>query len=157
MIRVATSSGFTSARISPATMPLATVWVIRPRHCSSTFVTRARNEIAALIRARQWRSSFLGRVKALVGGQRDLNVLVARLRREARAEGIPERQVKETLRLARAAHRTATAAAHYEDLRAVLASWRYLHRWIAVALVLLVGLHVAYSLTYGALFDGGGG
>ena len=121
------------------------------------FATRARNEIGALIRSRQWRSSFLGRVKALLGGQRDINALVVRLRREARAEGIPEPQMRETLRLARAAHRTATAAAHYEDLRAVLASWRYLHRWIAVALVLLIGLHVAYSLTYGALFSGGGG
>ena len=47
-------------------------------------------------------------------------------------------------------------AAHYEDLRAVLNSWRYLHRWVAALMVLLVALHIIYSLFYGAFwFDGG--
>jgi hypothetical protein len=95
-------------------------------------------------------------VRALVGGQRDLRALIARLRHEGRSQAVPEDKLRETLRLARAAHRTATAAAHYEDLRALLSSWRYLHRWIAVALVLLIALHVVYALTYGALFQGGG-
>jgi len=60
------------------------------------------------------------------------------------------------LSLARRAHRTALMAAHFEDLRAILGTWRYLHRWIAAALVVLVGIHIVHALLYGALFLDGG-
>jgi cytochrome b561 len=56
--------------------------------------------------------------------------------------------------LARQAHRTALAAAHYEDLRALLATWRYVHRWVALLMVLLVALHVVVALRFASL--GGG-
>jgi hypothetical protein len=53
------------------------------------------------------------------------------------------------LALARRAHRTATAAAHLEELRVVLATWRYLHRWVAALMVLLLVFHVVYALQHG--------
>jgi cytochrome b561 len=59
--------------------------------------------------------------------------------------------------LARRAHRAATAAAHYEELRTLLTSWRYLHRWIALLMVLLVALHVATALRYSRALGLGGG
>jgi len=34
-------------------------------------------------------------------------------------------------------------------VRALLNGWRYLHRWVAALMVLLVVLHVIYALTYG--------
>ena len=40
-------------------------------------------------------------------------------------------------------------AAHYEDLRALLNSWRYGHRWVAALMVVLVVFHIVYALTYG--------
>jgi HAE1 family hydrophobic/amphiphilic exporter-1 len=43
-------------------------------------------------------------------------------------------------------------AAHYEDLRALMASWRYLHRWVALAMVLLLVAHVVTALRVGGLF-----
>ena len=61
-----------------------------------------------------------GRVLALVGVQRDLRRVLARLTREGEGEGVPAEQVRETVRLAKRAHRTALMAAHYEDVRAVL-------------------------------------
>ncbi len=121
------------------------------------FRERARDAIAALVEEKQWRASLPGRALALLGVQRDLNRVLRELAREGRREGVAEHDVRETIQLARRAHRTALMAAHYEDLRAVLSSWRYLHRWVAALLVLLVILHVAYSLAYGAFFDGGVG
>jgi len=46
-------------------------------------------------------------------------------------------------------------AAHYEDLRAVLNSWRYLHRWVALLMVLLVVAHVFTALRYASILPGG--
>lgn len=118
------------------------------------FRERAHGEVAALADLKQWRASFLGRVLSLLGARRDLSRVLARIAREGRDEGVPEERVKETLELARSAHRAAIMAAHYEDLRAVLNTWRYLHRWVAALLVLLVLVHVAYALAYGS-FAGG--
>jgi hypothetical protein len=50
--------------------------------------------------------------------------------------------------LARRAHRAGWMAAHYEDLRALLSSWRYLHRWVALLMVLLLTWHVITALRY---------
>jgi thioredoxin reductase len=122
------------------------------------FREHARMEIHALIEARQWRASFFGRVVALFRGQQDLSEALRRLEGEGRGEGVPDEQVAATLDLARRAHKTALMAAHYEDLRAILGTWRYLHRWVALLMVLLVVLHIVHAFLYGALFlDGGGG
>jgi quinol-cytochrome oxidoreductase complex cytochrome b subunit len=37
-----------------------------------------------------------------------------------------------------------------------MAGWRWVHRWGAVLLLVLVALHVAYALAYGAHLFGGG-
>jgi thioredoxin reductase/Pyruvate/2-oxoacid:ferredoxin oxidoreductase delta subunit len=118
------------------------------------FVERVRGAIDEEVDARRWRGTFLGRVAAVVGGRRTFARLAGRLAAEGQAQGIPSERVAAILALAREAHAMSTAAAHYEELRAVLSSWRYLHRWIAVLLVLLLALHVAYALSYGALFPG---
>jgi len=114
------------------------------------FVERVQNEVHRLIEARQWKSSFLGRVAALVSGQRDLRRALAALEREGRSQGVSGERLRETLTLARSAHRAALMAAHYEDLRAVLGTWRYLHRWVAALMILLIVLHVVFALAYGS-------
>jgi len=120
------------------------------------FREHAHAEIDALIEARQWKASFVGRVMALFKGQRDLHDVIRRLEEEGRGEEVPPEQLRETLDLARRAHETSLMAAHYEDLRAILGTWRYLHRWIALLMVLLVALHIVHAFLYGALFLGGG-
>ena len=127
-------------------------WVDEQRE----FGELARERVRAHIEARQWRGSFLGRVLALLGVQRDLRLVLKELQHEGRERGIREDHIEQTIRLARRGHRTALMVAHYEDLRAVLSTWRYLHRWVAAMLVLLVVIHIVHSLNYGALlFDGG--
>lgn len=110
----------------------------------------ARREVLELVRTSQWSRSFLGRALSLVSGRRELVRLLRRLSDEGRAAGIDPATVRETLALARRAYDTALAAAHFEDLRAVLAAWRYAHRWVALLMVLLVAIHIGYALLYGA-------
>lgn len=115
------------------------------------YVERVRREVEALVHAHQWQSSFFGRVRALVLGQRELDVLLKRLAVQGEREGVPPERITETIVLARRAHRTTLAAAHIEDLRAVLNTWRYLHRWVAALMVVLIVLHVVHALNYGEL------
>lgn len=113
------------------------------------FVERVRSEIARVVETRQWSSSLVGRAWALIRGQGDLRRVLAALAEEGRRANVPEERVRETLTLARQAHRTALMAAHYEDLRALLNSWRYLHRWVAALMIVLLVVHIVYALTYG--------
>ncbi len=119
------------------------------------FVDRARFEIGAIVEARQWKSTLVGRALALLGGQRDLGRLLASLAEEGHRQHVPEEHLRETLTLARHAYRTALMAAHYEDLRALLNSWRYVHRWVAALMVVLLVAHVYYALVYGTPDFGG--
>ena len=115
------------------------------------FRERVKREMTELIDGRQWRGSFLSRVLALIGVQRDLRRVLKRLETDARAESIPEERIVEAIQLARRAHRVALVAAHFEDLRAVLNSWRYLHRWVTALMVVLVALHVFNAFAFGGL------
>ena len=119
------------------------------------FVERVESEIHALVERRQWKGSFLGRVLGLVLGERDLRHVVASLESEGRAQGVPEDRLAETLALAKQAYRAAVMAAHYEDLRALLNTWRWLHRWGAALVIALIVLHIAFALGYGGVGRGG--
>jgi hypothetical protein len=116
---------------------------------SRRFATRVRTEVAKLIDTRQWKGSFFSRVSALIWSGRDLLRVLARLADDGRKQGVDEAQIRETVTLARRAHHAALTAAHFEDLRAILNTWRYFHRWVALLLVLLVIAHVYYALRYG--------
>jgi hypothetical protein len=117
------------------------------------FGERVRREVQALVDAGHWRGSFVRRVLGLVGHQRRVRRCLARLREEGRAEGIAEHHLDELTRLARGAARSAVAVSHFEDLRALLATWRYVHRWVALLMVLLAALHVGVALRFGGLFE----
>ena len=104
-----------------------------------------------LIEAKQWRGSFFGRVLAITGLRRGLQRTLAGLGAEAREQGVDEAHIAETVRLARSAHWSALMVAHYEDLRAVLNTWRYVHRWVALLMVVLLIVHVVHALSYGAV------
>ena len=120
----------------------------------TSFAERAREELGGLIERRQWSGNFVGRLGALFGAQHDLARVTRDLDRQARSEGLADDQRHETLELFRSAHRSALMAAHYEDLRAIMNTWRWIHRWGALLLLALVGLHVVYALSYGSSFSG---
>jgi len=129
-----------------------------PKAWSSTqqsFGESARIEVLQLMRERQWKGSFAGRMVALFGDQRALRTALMRLELAGLQAQIPQTDIDQTLQLVREAHKQALSAAHYEDLRALASTWRYLHRWGAILMVVLVLLHVGHALIYGDYFGGG--
>ena len=118
------------------------------------FGERVRRRVDELVASGQWSGGFARRLLALLRAQRGLRHALSVLEAEGRAEGVAQDQLVELLRLARRAHRTALMAAHYEDLRGLLGTWRYVHRWVALLLVLLALLHVAVALRYAGPLGG---
>jgi thioredoxin reductase len=112
------------------------------------FARRLRGEIERLIGGKTWSGSFLARLGELVRAKRRLRTVVGELVRDARAAGLAAEHVAELRRLSSEAQRAALTAAHYEDVRGLLATWRYLHRWVALLMVLLVAAHVITALRY---------
>lgn len=115
------------------------------------FAERVRAEVRRLTAEGRWRGSFLTRLAALLRSDRRLRESVGRLRAEAARARVSREQLADIVSLARRAQRAALMAAHYEDLRTLLASWRFLHRWAALAMVLLVGRHVWAALRFARL------
>jgi hypothetical protein len=112
-----------------------------------------RDEVQRYVNESQWQGSFFARVRSLVRSERRLRATLTELRVQGHVEGVARDHVNALLKLARQAQRTALMAAHYEDLRALMASWRYFHRWVALAMVLLVVLHVVAAVRFGGVFQ----
>ena len=115
------------------------------------FKLAAGQDVVQLIEDRQWRSSLLGRIATVIGIQGDLRRTIRSIVARAKTSGVSKQELNETVVLARTAFRRALMLAHFEDLRAILSTWRYFHRWMAVLMVVLVVVHIAYALTYGEL------
>ncbi len=118
------------------------------------FKREAGADVIELIEQRQWRGSLFGRIAAMVGIRGDLRRTLAKIIERGKERGVPDESIKETVSLARGAFRRSLMLAHFEDLRGILATWRYFHRWMAVLMVALVVVHVVYAFTYGELLDG---
>lgn len=114
------------------------------------FAQLVREDVQRLISESRWGGSAWARVTALVRGQQRARAILTGLRTQGALAGLAPDQLDALISLARRAQRTALMAAHYEELRTLLASWRWFHRWVALALVLLVALHVVTALRYGS-------
>jgi len=119
------------------------------------FARTARGAVDALLERRQWRASWPGRVLALIGLQWDLWWTLRRLRAEGAAAGVHADALADVVARTRSAHGAAVALAHLEDLRALMGTWRWLHRWLALFMVLILLVHVVSAVLRG-VFTGGG-
>lgn len=108
-----------------------------------------RDQVLELIESARWKATFVGRAISLAVSRWKLRGIVRNLEKQGLEMGVAPDQVQATLSLAKAAHRSATMATHFEDLRALMGTWRYLHRWVAALMVMLVIAHVAFALYYG--------
>jgi len=100
-----------------------------------------------------WRGGFLRRAWGLATSRRRLARSLAELETEARSAGRDEAQVQELRLLLVRAQRCARSAAHFEDLRGMLSTWRHVHGWVALLMVLILAAHVWDALRYGQLFE----
>jgi len=112
------------------------------------FGHRVQEKMDALIRTGRWNGNLVVRIGSLVRQQRQLRRSLRALGNEGREEGIAEDQVLRVLELARRAHWAALMATHFEEMRGILASWRYFHRWVALLMVLLLGVHIYSALRF---------
>jgi len=119
------------------------------------FGARARARIDDLIATGVWQGGFLRRLGSLLISQRRLHQLLGQLRAEGRSEGVPDAELRRFEELGRRAHRTALMASHFEELRGLLGTWRYFHRWVALLMVLLGVAHVVQAVRF-ADFGGSG-
>ena len=118
-------------------------------HMDSSFHDRVRKEVLGLIRKEQWHASLPGRVLALLGVRIRLRNTLRRISAEGIRQGVSDEEIGTANRLTREAHDAALAVTHFEDLRAIASTWRYIHRWVSVLMVVLVVLHVFTALFYG--------
>jgi len=126
---------------------LSSEWDARGRSCGAEI----REQIDALVAPGRWNAGFAARLLALLSSQRRVRIALKRIRQSAKAEDIPLDEVRELSKLATRSYRLAIQIAHYEDLRALLSSWRYFHRWIALLMILFAVLHVRVALRYGQI------
>lgn len=95
--------------------------------------------------------SFLHRAWGLVQSQWRLRRELREWRARAAAEGIPPSEAEHVLGLAQRSHRLVLQLAQFEQVRGLMASWRWLHRWLALLLALLLAVHVWSALRFGGV------
>jgi hypothetical protein len=107
-----------------------------------------RHEIQEAVAVRHRNRGVFGRLLGLISGQRHWHKLSARLHAQWEEQGLAADQIARLSALGERAYRTSLMVAHYEDLRALLSSWRYFHRWVAWLMVLLAGTHIIAALRF---------
>ena len=107
-----------------------------------------RQELDALVEHDPWGGSMLTRIKGLLGAKARLRAGLARIESAARAEGVAGDQIGDLVGMARNLNRAGMMASHFEELRGIVGSWRLMHRWLAVAMVLLAANHIAVGIRY---------
>ncbi len=117
------------------------------------FAQRIREFTAEESLREHWNGGYARRLWGLLVSRRRLRHALADLKHQARASGRDEAQVQELALLMVRAHRSAQSAAHFEDLRGILSTWRHIHGWMALLLVLIVAAHIWDALRYGDIMN----
>lgn len=93
-------------------------------------------------------SALPGIIRSELGLRRELR----KLRRRILASEELRPQAVQVLPLARRLCRQRLWLASYHQLQRVLASWRFFHRWLAIAMLATVAFHIAIAIRYGKLW-----
>jgi hypothetical protein len=115
------------------------------------FGEAVRTQIDELITSARWQPGLLSRIGLVLRGQLRLRKNLRALRSEAGEQGITEGDVQQLLKLAQRSYRLTLQAAHFEEVRAILSSWRYFHRWLALLMIILAALHIVTAVKYANL------
>jgi thioredoxin reductase/ferredoxin len=115
------------------------------------FGQEVQRQVEGLVAAERFGRGFFAHVFGLLRSEWHLVAKLRRLRRDGAAAGVPAAEIARLLALAQRAHRLSLQLAHYEEVRGVLASWRWLHRWLCLLLLLLMILHIGAALRFGGV------
>ncbi len=100
--------------------------------------------------------SMLARLMALLSGDRQSRRDYRRLRRAILAVPELRSSARHILPLARAFCRHQHWLTRYHEVRNLLASWRFFHRWLAIVMLAVVAFHIALAVRFGDLWILGG-
>ena len=117
------------------------------------FANEVRERVHQRLVEQRWQGNLFMRIRTLLTARHSIAQQLVALRRRALAERLSADQVEALVKLTREAEEAALLTAHFEDLRAVLSSWRYIHRWVALGMVLLVVLHIWSATRYGGVWQ----
>ncbi len=106
-------------------------------------------EVDAALGARARAEDGMAAIAAAVRGRLALRGLAKRAREAARAAGEPESELRAVERAARDLAGLQLRADAYATFAGALASWRAIHRVLAVVMVVAAGLHVTIALYLG--------
>jgi len=101
-------------------------------------------------------TGFLGRIFGIIAGNRAARRDFHRLADEVKRHPSLAPQAKRILPAARAFYRDRQRLARLSELRALLGSWRFLHRWLAIVLLVLAAFHIFVAIRFGELWVLGG-
>lgn len=89
------------------------------------------------------RRGALARVGRVIVGDREMRRAFARLRKHLSSD--------ELLPLARRYARDEQRLARYAEVRGLLGAWRFLHRWLAIAMLCVASFHIYLALRFGSI------
>jgi len=126
---------------------LASEWDKKSRGLGAT----VRDQVEGLIAQDRWRSSLPSRIVGMVTSHLRIRRALHDLRMDPRFADVPETERAEIMELARRSMRLTLQIAHFEEIRAVVGSWRFFHRWIALLMILFALGHIGVALRYARL------
>ena len=126
---------------------LAAEWDKKSRGLGAT----VRDRVEALIAQDRWRPSLASRIWGMVTAHLRIRRALHELRMDPRFADIPESERDEIMELARRSMRLTLQIAHFEEIRAVVGSWRFFHRWVALLMILFAIGHIYVAVRYARL------
>ncbi|MGE3165239.1 MAG: hypothetical protein AB7O52_10065 [Planctomycetota bacterium] len=105
---------------------------------------------------RRGSTSITATLGSILSGDQAARREFTRLKREVLASPSLRPRAKEILPPLRRLCRERQWLARYEEARSLMGSWRFLHRWLAVLMLLLAAFHVAVAVRFGDLWMLGG-
>lgn len=104
-----------------------------------------------LLEETTWETSFLRRLESMLSARWRRRKLLRRLARVAKRERLAHVQIDELVGVARQLHAASVSANNLEGVRGVLASWRFVHLWVAVVMILFAIVHVYTALRFSVI------
>lgn len=95
--------------------------------------------------------SFLSRLLGVFAGDRQMRGEYRALKSRILGDAALRAEAQDVLGVARAYCRDGQWLRRYSDLRGLMGSWRFLHRWLAVVMVIIAAFHVALAISFGDL------
>jgi hypothetical protein len=116
----------------------------------SRFGVQVRVEASAGARERP--AGFLPALLCLLEGDRRSRRELRRLREAILASPRLRPRAREIIPLMRRLCKERQHVARFRELRLVMGSWRFFHRWLAIVMLLVAGFHIALAVVYGDLW-----